>query len=133
MKAFQDYKVFQDSHQLTLDVHEHTLAFPRHELFALTSQMRRASSSIPMNIAEGSVKSEREFRQALKIALGSAAELEYQLMLARDLRYLAPDHHAGLTERVIEIRKMLTAFIRSIDRSLGVRPADDQRLRTNDQ
>ena len=72
-----------------------------------------------MNIAEGSVKSEREFRQALRISLGSAAELEYQLLLARDLGYLTADEHAGLTSRTIEVRKMLTAFIRAIDRALA--------------
>jgi len=119
MKPFQDYKVFQDSHQLTLDVHAQTLRFPRHELFALTSQMRRAASSIPMNIAEGSVKSEREFRQALKVSLGSAAELEYQVMLARDLGYLSPQEWSALAGRITQIRKMLTAFIKTIDRSMG--------------
>ena len=119
MKAFQDYKVFQDSHRLTLDIYARTESFPRKELFALSSQMQRSSSSIPMNIAEGSVKSEREFRQALRVSLGSAAELEYQLLLARDLGYLAVDDYTGLTARTTEVRKMLTAFIRSIDRSLS--------------
>jgi four helix bundle protein len=81
--------------------------------------MRRSSGSIPTNIAEGSVKSEREFRQALKVSLGSAAELEYQFMLVRDLGYLSSEEHQSLSGRAIEIRKMLTAFIRTIDRSLG--------------
>jgi four helix bundle protein len=130
MKPFQDYQVFQIAHQLTLDVHARTLQFPRHELFALTSQMRRAASSIPMNIAEGSVKSEREFRQALRVSLGSAAELEYQFMLARDLGYLPQDEYAEFTGRATQIRKMLTAFIRTIDRSLGAEKS--QRLTTND-
>lgn len=80
-----------------------------------------------MNTAEGSVKSEREFRQALKISLGSAAELEYQLLLARDLGYLSAEHHARLTATAVELRKMLTAFIRTVDRSLTAKP-----LTTND-
>ncbi len=117
MKRFQDYKVFQDSHRLNLRVYDATGRFPRHELFGLTSQMRRAASSIPMNIAEGSVKSEREFRQSLRIALGYAAELEYQFLMARDLGYLAESEHFDLSSTVIEIRKMLTAFIRTIDRA----------------
>lgn len=119
MKPFQDYKVFQDSHQLNLRVYETTRAFPRHEMFGLTSQMRRAASSIPMNIAEGSVKSEREFRQALRIALGSAAELEYQFLMAKDLGYMPGGLHVELSGAVVQIRKMLTAFIRTIDRGMG--------------
>jgi four helix bundle protein len=71
-----------------------------------------------MNIAEGSVKSEREFRQSLRIALGSAAELEYQFLMARDLGYLAESEHQDLSSAVVEIRKMLTAFIRTIDRGI---------------
>lgn len=116
MKPFQDYKVFQDSHALNLRVYEATGRFPKHELFGLVSQMRRSASSIPMNIAEGSVKSEREFRQSLKVALGSAAELEYQFLMARDLGYLPAPQHRDLTDAVVQIRKMLTAFIRTIDR-----------------
>jgi four helix bundle protein len=88
-------------------------------MFALTNQMRRAASSVPMNIAEGSVKTEREFRHALTISLGSAAELEYQLLMARDLSYLQPEEYEALRQRVVDIRKMLTAFIRTIDRSLA--------------
>lgn len=118
MKRFQDYKVFRDSHSLNLRVYDATGRFPRHELFGLTSQMRRAASSIPMNIADGSVKSEREFRQSLRIALGSAAELEYQLLMARDLGYMDESEHSDLSGAVIEIRKMLTAFIRTIDRAI---------------
>ncbi|MCL4240009.1 MAG: four helix bundle protein [Dehalococcoidia bacterium] len=118
MKRFQDYKVFRDSHSLNLRVYDATGRFPRHELFGLTSQMRRAASSIPMNIAEGSVKSEREFRQSLRIGLGSAAELEYQLLMARDLGYMDESEHSDLSGAVIEIRKMLTAFIRTIDRAI---------------
>ncbi len=71
-----------------------------------------------MNIADGSVKSEREFRQSLRIALGSAAELEYQLLMARDLGYMDESEHSDLSGAVIEIRKMLTAFIRTIDRAI---------------
>ena len=125
MKPFQEYKVFRDAHALNLRVYEATGAFPTYELFGLTSQMRRAASSIPMNIAEGSVKSEREFRQSLRTALGSAAELEYQFLMARDLGYLPPEQHHDFTDAVVQIRKMLTAFIRPIDHG----PAG---LKTND-
>lgn len=131
MKRFQDYKVFQDSHALNMQIYDLTKSLPRDELFGLTSQMRRAASSIPMNIAEGSVKSEREFRQALRISLGSAAEVEYQILMARDLGYLDQHAHEDLTAKITAIRKMLTAFIRAIDRSVD--NAKDQRLTTNNQ
>lgn len=130
MKRFQDYKVFQDAHALNMQVYEATRRFPRHEVFGLTSQMRRAASSIPMNIAEGSVKTEREFRQSLRTSLGSAAELEYQLLMARDLCYIDSAVHDDLASEVTKIRKMLSAFIKAIDRSLA--DANDQRLTTND-
>ena len=119
MKAYQDYKVFQDSHELNIEIQLRLRKFPRHEMFALTNQMRRAASSVPMNIAEGSVKTEREFRHALTISLGSAAELEYQLLMARDLSYLPPEEYEALRQRIVDIRKRLTAFIRTIDRSLA--------------
>ena len=119
MKAYPDCKVFQDSHELNIEIQLRLRKFPRHEMFALTNQMRRAASSVPMNIAEGSVKTEREFRHALTFSLGSAAELEYQLLMARDLSYLQPEEYEALRQRVVDIRKMLTAFIRTIDRSLA--------------
>jgi four helix bundle protein len=119
VKAYPDCKVFQDSHELNIEIQLRLRKFPRHEMFALTNQMRRAASSVPMNIAEGSVKTEREFRHALTISLGSAAELEYQLLMARDLSYLPPEEYEALRQRVVDIRKMLTAFIRTIDRSLA--------------
>jgi four helix bundle protein len=119
VKAYPDCKVFQDSHELNIEIQLRLRKFPRHEMFALTNQMRRAASSVPMNIAEGSVKTEREFRHALTISLGSAAELEYQLLMARDLSYLQPEEYEALRQRVVDIRKMLTAFIRTIDRSLA--------------
>lgn len=137
MKRYQDYKVWQDSHVLNMRVYECVRGFPKDEIFGLTSQMRRAASSIPMNIAEGSVKSEREFRQALVISLGSAAEVEYQLLMAKDLSYLDQTDYVELEARVVVFRKMLTAFIRATDRALGripgSRPANDQRLKTDDQ
>ncbi|MGE0602067.1 MAG: four helix bundle protein [Dehalococcoidia bacterium] len=131
MKPYQDYEVFKRSHELNMAVYHLTDAFPKHEMFGLTSQMRRAASSVPMNIAEGSVKSEREFRQTLRTSLGSAAELEYQFLMARDLGYVAETQYETLTGQVISIKKMLSAFIKAIDRSLGA--TEDRRPTTNDE
>lgn len=115
MRPFQELRVWQAAHAVTLEVYRVTAAFPRDELFGLTSQMRRCSSSIAANIAEGSARaSEAEFRHYLNIALGSAAELEYHLILARDLEYLAPDTYAPLDQKVAEVKRMLVAFRKRI-------------------
>lgn len=110
MRPYKQYRVWQESHALTLDVYELTRSFPREELFGLSSQMRRAASSVPMNIVEGSVKSDSEFWHALLIALGSAAELDYQFLLARDLGYVSRESADALTARVASIQRMLITF-----------------------
>jgi four helix bundle protein len=89
MQNFRDLKVWQKAHAATLRVYECTKNFPPTERYGLTSQMRRAATSIPSNIAEGCVRSsDADFARFLHIALGSASELEYFALLARDLRFL---------------------------------------------
>jgi four helix bundle protein len=112
MQDFHSLKVWEKAHQLTLDVYRTTVTFPREELYALTSQLRRASSSIPANIAEGCGRGgNAEFKQFLQIAMGSASELEYHLLLARDLNYLKAVDFQRLTDSAIEVKKMLAALI----------------------
>src|SRR5260221_8644903 len=92
MKNFRDLKVWQKSYRLTLAVYRATRTFPKEEQFALTSQLRRAASSIPANIAEGCCRNgDAEFARFLHIAMGSASELECHLLLARDLDFLSPE------------------------------------------
>lgn len=111
MRPFQELIVWQKAHQLVLDVYGISHAFPREEQFGLTSQMRRSAASVPTNIAEGSVHDEgREFHRFLGIALGSAAELEYQLILARDLGYLTAVDHEPLDKAVNDVKRMLVRF-----------------------
>jgi four helix bundle protein len=87
MKDFRTLQVWQKSHALTLHVYGLTWTFPKEELFGLTSQIRRASSSIPANIAEGCGRgSDGDFQRFLQIAFGSVSELDYHLILARDLK-----------------------------------------------
>jgi four helix bundle protein len=112
VQDFRNLKVWQKGHVLTLAVYKQTAAFPKHELFALTSQMRRAAASIPTNMAEGCGRgSDAEFGRFLQIAMGSASELEYQLLLAHDLAYLTADAHAVMLRDVREIKRMLSALI----------------------
>lgn len=89
MRDFKKYEVWQISHEMTLKIYSLTNSFPKDELFGLISQLRRAASSIPTNIAEGCGRSsDKEFNQFLNIALGSALETEYLLILSKDLKYL---------------------------------------------
>ena len=83
MQSFRNLKVWEKAHRLTLDVYRSTKMFPRDETYGLTSQIRRAAGSIGANIAEGSCrKGDCEFSRFLQIAMGSASELEYHLLLA---------------------------------------------------
>ena len=86
MRDFREMKVWREVHQLTLAIYKVTTDFPREEVYGLTSQIRRACATIPANIAEGCGRnSVVEFARFLHIAMGSASELDYHLMLARDL------------------------------------------------
>lgn len=116
MRPFQELAVWRKSHALTLAVYHQTRSFPADERFGLTSQLRRSSSSIGANVAEGSGRDrDREFAHFLRIAAGSAAETEYHLLLARDLDYLGVDPWQQLTNQTLEVQRMLAAFIRRLD------------------
>lgn len=115
MKDFRELKVWEKAHQLTLAVYQATAPFPQEELYGLTSQMRRAAVSIPTNIAEGCGRgSDDDFRRFLQIAMGSASELEYHILLAHDLRYLARADCERLSAAIIEVKRMLAALITKI-------------------
>jgi four helix bundle protein len=111
MQDFRKLVVWSRAHQLTLTVYELTKTFPREEVFALTSQMRRAASSVPANIAEGCGREgPAELARFIQTAAGSASELQYHLLLARDLGYISPDSHATADREVAEIKMMLSGF-----------------------
>jgi four helix bundle protein len=107
---------------LTLDVYRATGVFPKAELYGLTSQLRRASSSVPTNIAEGCGRTgDAEMIRFLTIALGSANEVEYVLLLARDLGYIKFEDYDRLSARTTEVGKMLRALINSLRSSLDAK------------
>lgn len=115
MRDFRELTVWQKAHRLTLAVYKATESFPREELYGLTSQIRRAASSVPANIAEACGRgTDAEFARFLQIAMGSASELEYHLLLSRDLNFLKQTDHESLTNTVIEIKRMLTAFLQKL-------------------
>jgi len=100
---------------MTLDVYEANRAFPREELYGLTSQLRRSVASIAANIAEGSGRrSNNEICRFLQIARGSASEAEYHLLLAHDLRLLRDEDFRKYSDQIDEVQRMLTALIQSI-------------------
>ncbi|MCK6482508.1 MAG: four helix bundle protein [Phycisphaerae bacterium] len=93
MKNFRNLVVWQKSHDLALHVYQVTGGFPRNELYGLTAQMRRATVSIPANLAEGCCRSgDTEFARFVQIAMGSASELEYLLLLACELQLVNASH-----------------------------------------
>ena len=112
MADYRKLKVWQRAHQLTAAVYKATMAFPQEELYGLTNQIRRASVSIPANIAEGYGRGgDVEFARFLRIALGSLNELEYLLLLSRDLGLLPQDLHGQLAIEVTEVRMMITGLL----------------------
>jgi four helix bundle protein len=122
MKDFRNLQVWTKAHRLTLSVYKASGGFPRQELFGLTSQMRRCSASIGANIAEGCGKcGNNEFQRYLQIASGSASELDYHLLLARDLGFFEETDYRRLAGDLLHLRKMLTSLLQKVqsDRLTG--------------
>lgn len=115
MQDFRDLKVWRRSHEFVLEVYRATVDFPDRERYGLTSQLRRAAVSIPGNIAEGAVRSsDADFARFLHIAFGSASEVDYYLLLARDLSYLKPSDYERLDCGIQEVRRMLNGLIAKV-------------------
>ena len=115
MRSFKDLKVWQKGHELTLSIYRATKSFPRDETHGLTSQLRRAAASIPANIAEGCVRgSGPDFRRFLQVALGSASEVEYHILLSHELGYLDRNQYESLSGNATELKRMLTSFIQKL-------------------
>lgn len=142
MRDFRELQVWKKSHELTLAMYKATASFPMSKRFELTNQIRRCAASIPANIAEGcGRRGNGEFHRFLQIASGSGSELEYHILLARDLGYLPESKHDELAKQTVEVRRMLTSLIQRVDAarlSAGplrvIEPANHERGRssTND-
>ncbi|MGC1646735.1 MAG: four helix bundle protein [Candidatus Sulfotelmatobacter sp.] len=119
MEDFKNLKVWGKARVLTLAIYEITRKFPREEIFGLTSQIRRASASIGANIAEGcGRRSDPEMKRFVQIARGSANELEYHLLLARDLQLLPVEEFKELEAKTLEIQRMLAALTQRLGRPI---------------
>jgi four helix bundle protein len=116
MKKVEDLDVFKLSHSLALEIFEITKSFPEEEKFGLISQMRRAAYSVPMNLMEGANRlGSKEYRQFVGIAKGSAGEIKYQLLLARDLGYICEDKYSIPLPRYERVSQMLPNLSKSLD------------------
>ncbi len=115
MQDFRKLKVWEKAHTLTLDVYKASRSFPREEIYGLTSQMRRASASIGANIAEGTCRrGDTDFARFLQIAVGSASEVEYHLLLARDLKILEASEYERLSTKAVEVKRMLASLLQKL-------------------
>jgi four helix bundle protein len=111
MRNFKELRVWQAAHELTLAVYKATRNFPKEELCGLTSQLRRASASIGANLAEGCGRwSDAELARFVRIAMGSASELQYHFLLAADLALFDDRTHKSLEAQLLSVRKMLTSL-----------------------
>ena len=114
MKSHRDLDVWKGSIRMVSEVYMLTKRFPADELYGLTSQLRRAAVSVPSNIAEGAARgSSKEFTRFLSISLGSLAEMETQLLIATNLKYLQPDN--TISQEIDRLRKMLHGLINSVN------------------
>jgi len=115
MKDFRDLKVWHKAHQMVLACYKLTEEFPKSEMFGLTSQIRRCSASIPANIAEGCGRlGNSELHRFLQMSCGSANELEYHLLLAKDLGYISEDDYRINDKQLLDLKRMLVALTRKV-------------------
>jgi four helix bundle protein len=112
VRDFRQIQVWEKAHQLTLEIYQVTARFPKEELYGLTSQLRRAAASIAANIAEGFGRGgDIELARFLQIAIGSAYEVEYHVLLARDLGIITREVNEPLQAHIIEVKRMLAALL----------------------
>jgi four helix bundle protein len=114
-QSFCDLRVWRDGMNLAIEVYRQTAEFPKHELFGLTQQMRRAAVSVPSNIAEGKGRwSAKEFRQFLFNARGSLLELQTQIMIAQELEYLSEEQGQSTLKLASQVGRSLSGLINSL-------------------
>jgi four helix bundle protein len=119
MRNYRDLQVWSKAHHLTLELYRISRQFPREETYGITSQLRRAAVSIGANLAEGcGRRTSSELARFVRIAMGSASELDYHLLLSRDLGFMAADEFTRASSALIEVRKMLTSFLNSVEEQI---------------
>ena len=119
MRNYRDLQVWSKAHNLTLELYRVSRQFPREEIYGITSQLRRAAVSIGANLAEGcGRRTSSELARFVRIAMGSASELDYHLLLSRDLGFMAAGEFTNASAALVEVRKMLTSFLNSVEEQI---------------
>ncbi len=116
MRNYRDLQTWEKAHKLTLELYKLSRQFPKEEMYGLTSQLRRSAASIGANLAEGCGRQTNpEFARFVKISMGSASELDYHLLLSRDLGFLEAETYERAAKRLTEVRKMLTSLLSTVE------------------
>jgi four helix bundle protein len=122
MRNYRDLQIWTKAHNPTLELYKLSRQFPKEEVYGLTSQLRRAASSIGANLAEGCGRqSNPEFARFVRISMGSASELDYHLLLSRDLGFLENDTYQRTSKSLTEVRKMLASLLSTVETEIGTR------------
>ena len=115
MKSYRELQVWQESYKLTLEIYKLSEKFPKEEMYGLTSQMRRSALSVPANISEGfNRRTKKEYLQFLYISRGSLQEVDFLVLLSKDLGYIKKTDFLSLKERIDLIGRLLSGLINSI-------------------
>jgi four helix bundle protein len=122
MRNYRDLQVWTKAHKLTLDLYRLSQTFPREEIYGVTSQLRRAAVSIGANLAEGcGRRTSTELARFVRIAMGSASELDYHILLSKDLGFMNSNDFALTSAGLTEVRKMLTSFLISVEEQIELK------------
>ena len=125
MRDYKKYDIWKLSHFLTLEIYKITENYPKEEVFGLTSQIRRASSSIGINIVEGCGRgSDEDFKRFLRNASGSAFEVEYILLLSKDLNYISEEKFLELSPKAEELKMKISKLILKIEEDINKKKID---------
>ena len=116
MRNYRDLQTWSKAHKLTLELYKLSQRFPKEEMYGLTSQLRRSAASIGANLAEGCGRQTNpEFARFVKVSMGSASELDYHLLLSRDLGFLEADTYERAAMSLTEVRKMLASLLSTVE------------------
>jgi len=128
MRNYRELQVWSKAHSLTLELYRVSQRFPREEIYGVTNQLRRAAVSIGANLAEGcGRRTSTELARFVKIAMGSASELDYHLLLCRDLGFVSGDDFTSSAAKLTEVRKMLTSFLSSVEEQINLKSKGAER------
>lgn len=125
MRDYTKYEVWKLSHMLALDIYKVTRTFPKEEIYGIVSQIKRAVVSVNLNIVEGCGRgSDEDFKRMLTIANGSAFEVEYALLLSKDLGFVSIDDYEIISPKVKELKMKISKLILKIQEDIDIKNRD---------